>query len=111
MVTAKEFDRIALALPDATSAPHFDRTAYKARVIFASLAPDGMSANLKLSPDEQALKTLTAPEAFIPVPGAWGRQGWTTVMLHRVMADELEAALRLAHAQAGPKPKRRAGRR
>lgn len=102
MATAADLKRLAMALDGTTSAPHFDRTAFKVARIYATLAPDGLTANLKLRPDEQELKCLTAPEAFRPVPNAWGRQGWTTVTLAALSQKELEAALRLAWHHALP---------
>ena len=56
MTNAADFRRIALALPGAAEYPHFDRRAFKARVTFATLAPDGLTANINFAPDEQALK-------------------------------------------------------
>ena len=85
-----------MALEGTVSAPHFDRTAFKVRRIYASLAADARSANLKLAPDEQEFKVMMAPEAFAPVRGGWGRQGWTTVTLAAVGKDELRAALEMA---------------
>jgi hypothetical protein len=85
-----------MALEGTTSAPHFERTAFKVARIYATLGPDGLTANLKLTPDEQELKCLTAPDAFEPVPNTWGQQGWTTVTLAALSRNELEAALRLA---------------
>jgi len=72
MATAKDFRRIALSLPGTTEAPHFERTAFKVRRVYATLAPDGRTANLMFSADEQALKCEVAPEAFSKVPHAWG---------------------------------------
>jgi hypothetical protein len=106
MATARDFRRIALALEGTSEAPHFDRAAFKVARIYATLAADGKSANLKLSPDEQELKCLTAPEAFLPIDNAWGRQGWTTVTLAALDASELAAALRTAWLHALAKPKR-----
>ena len=108
MATAADFRRIALSLPGTTEAPHFDRTAFRVKRIYATLAADGRSANLMLTPDEQALKCLTAPEIFTPVPGGWGRNGATTATLSAIGKTELVAALELAHARALPKPKRSA---
>jgi hypothetical protein len=105
MANAADLRRLALALDGATAAPHFDRTAFKVARTFATLAADGLTANLKLTPDEQALKCLTHPEAFAPVPGGWGAQGWTTVTLVCVSLPELEAALTLAWRHALPKSK------
>jgi hypothetical protein len=111
MSTAQDFRRIAMALEGTTSAPHFDRTAFKVARTYATLAPDGLTANLKLAPDEQALKCITAPEAFQPVPNAWGEQGWTTARLAALSRAELRAALELAWGHAKPRTRaRRASR-
>ena len=107
MADADDLIRLALAFPGATQHPHFDRLAFKARVTFATLAPDRLSVHLKLSPDEQALKCEVAPDAFAPLPNAWGAQGWTVARLDRLSVAELAAALALAHAHAAGKPKRR----
>ena len=85
-----------MAQPGTTAAPHVDRTAFKVRRIYATLAADGLSANLKLTPDEQEFKVMMAPEAFAAVSGGWGRQGWTTVTLAAVGEAELRAALEMA---------------
>jgi YjbR len=108
LANAADLQRLAMALDGTTSAPHFDRTAFKVARIYATLAPEGLTANLKLTPDEQELKCLTAPEAFRPVPNAWGSQGWTTVTLAALSRKELEAALRLAWQHAVPQRGRKA---
>jgi predicted DNA-binding protein (MmcQ/YjbR family) len=110
MATGDDLKRLAMALEGTTSAPHFERTAFKVARVYATLASDGRTANLKLTQDEQELKSLTAPEAFEPVPNAWGRQGWTTVTLAALSCDEFEAALRQAWQHAVPK-KRATGQR
>ena len=102
MATADDLRRLAMALDGTTSAPHFERTAFMVARIYATLAADDLTANLKLTPDEQELKCLTAPEAFAPVPNAWGRQGWTTATLAALSTAELQAALRLAWHHALP---------
>lgn len=81
MATARDLRRIALSLEGTTEAPHFDRAAFKVARIYVTLAADGRTANLKLSPEEQEFKCLLAPNAFAPVPNAWGKQGWTTLSL------------------------------
>jgi hypothetical protein len=103
VTNAADFARLALALPGVAEYPHFDRRAFKARVTFATLAPDGASANLKFSPDEQEFKCLLAADAFAPLANAWGRQGWTTATLAALSEDELRAALEMAYAHARAK--------
>lgn len=111
MAGAADLHRLALAFEGATSGPHFDRTAFKVARTFATLAADGLTANLKFTPDEQQLKCVTFPEAFAPVPNAWGAQGWTVVTLAHVTCEELDAALRLAWQHALPRRKTPSKRR
>ena len=82
MADAEDLRRIAVALPGVGEYPHFDRVAFKARVTFATLAPDGQTANLKFTPDEQALKCTVASDAFSPLPNAWGARGWAVALCH-----------------------------
>jgi hypothetical protein len=105
MATAADFRRIALSLTGTSEAPHFDRAAFKVKRIYATLAADRLTANLKLSPDEQEFKCLLAPDAFAPVPNAWGRQGWTTVTLKQIKVAELKDALETAWRHGAPPAK------
>lgn len=105
MATAEDLRRAALALDGTVEAPHFDRTAFRVSRIYATLAADGLSANVKLGPDEQELKCLVAPDAFAPVPKAWGRQGWTAVQLARLDGRELASVLEMAWKHALPRPR------
>jgi YjbR len=100
MATANDFRRIALSLEGTTEAPHFERTAFKVRRIYATLAPDGRTANLMFTPDEQALKCEVAPEAFSPIPNAWGARGATTAKLAKLTKAELCQALEAAWRHA-----------
>lgn len=106
MANADDLRRIALALEGTTEARHFDRTAFRATRIYATLAPDRFTANLKLTPEEQEFKCLLAPEAFKPIPNAWGRQGWTTAHLAELSEAELQAALEMAWRHGAVKKKR-----
>jgi hypothetical protein len=106
-MNAAAFRRLALALPDTTEAPHFDRAAFRTpRRIFTTLAADGASANLKLEPEHQALLVAQHPAAFQPVSGGWGRMGWTVVTLAAISAAELKGALAIAHGLAQPPAKK-----
>ncbi len=107
MTSSSDFRAIALSLEGTSEAPHFDRQAFRVKRIFATLAADGRSANLKFTPDEQEFKVMMAPDAFAPIENAWGRQGWTLVRLDAVGEDELRGALEMAHRHAvGTKPRR-----
>jgi hypothetical protein len=109
MANGKDLHRIALSFDGTTEAPHFDRAAFKVARIYATLAADGRTANLKFSPDEQEFKCMLAPEAFAPVGGAWGKQGWTTATLSALSVAELRDALETAwrHAVLKKRARRR----
>lgn len=102
MATRDDLRRIALALDGTSEAAHFDRAAFRVARIYATLAADGGTVNLKFTSDEQELKCVTAPEAFTPVLNAWGRQGWTTLKLDQVDETQLRAALETAWRHALP---------
>jgi hypothetical protein len=100
MANAESFTRTAVALPDVLAAPHFERTAFKVKRIFATLASNGKSANLNFTPDEQELKCMVAPALFHRIDNGWGRQGWTTMWLAEATDEDVRAALEMAHAHA-----------
>jgi hypothetical protein len=107
MANADDFRRIALSFEGAGEYPHFDRRAFKARVTFATLATDELSANIKFAPDEQALKCAVAPDSFAALDNAWGAHGWTRATLATLGEAELKAALEMAWRHAAPKAKAR----
>jgi hypothetical protein len=96
MSTGKDLRRIALSLAGTTEAPHFDRTAFRAKRIYVTLAADEKTANFIFTLEEQEFKCMMAPEAFAPVPNAWGKRGATTAILSKLTIAELEDALRTA---------------
>lgn len=105
MANGDDLRRIALSLEGTKEAPHFDRAAFKVARTYATLAADGRTANLMFSLDEQEFRCLRAPQAFAPVPGGWGRMGFTTTTLSALTEAELEDALRTAWRMAQPRPK------
>lgn len=107
MATQDDLRRLALALAGTIEAPHVDRRAFRVHRIYATLAADGATANLKFTPDEQALKCMVAPAVFTPLDNAWGRQGWTTLTLAAATEADIAAALAMAHAHAVSKPARK----
>lgn len=107
MATARDFREIALSLEGTAEAPHFDRTAFKVARIYATLAADGSSANFKFTPEEQAVLTSFHPDCFSPVPGAWGRRGWTTAKLADLDLARLTSALETAWQGSQPRKRRR----
>jgi hypothetical protein len=107
MATGADLRRLALALEGTTEVPHFDRAAFKVARIYVTLVADSRTANFKFTPGDQEFKCMLSPAAFSPVPGGWGKMGWTTATLAAMSVPELKDALQLAWRQALPKKRRR----
>jgi hypothetical protein len=100
MSTSKDLRRLALSLEGTTEARHFDGTAFRVKRIYVTLAVDEKTANFMFTPEQQEFKCMMAPEAFAPVPKAWGQRGATTAKLSKLTIAELEDALRTAWSRA-----------
>jgi hypothetical protein len=103
-MTLDDFRRLALSLPEVAESEHMGRPDFRAGGrIFATLWTHTGQGMIKLPPEEQALLVEAEPEVFAPVPGGWGRQGSTLVMLaacdEATAADALQRAWRAATAK------------
>jgi hypothetical protein len=105
-VTAARARELALSLPLASEAPHFDRLAFRTpRKIFATLGASAADLNLMFNPDLRDFYCEQAPKIFAPVPGGWGRMGATRCDLKKTSETMLMSALKAAHQLAEPKAK------
>ena len=98
-MTAADFRRIALSLPDAEESSHMGSADFRVGGrIFATLAAEAQGfGNFMLTPEQQAEFLADAPGLFLPVPGGWGRQGATHIRLAVAEEAILTHALRTAH--------------
>jgi hypothetical protein len=104
-MTAADFRRIALSMPEAVEGSHFGSADFRVgNKIFATLAlqKEGFGV-LLLTPEQQAGMVADEPIIFSPVPGGWGRKGSTRVLLAKVPPDILRAALQMAWRRKAPK--------
>jgi hypothetical protein len=107
-VSAERARALALSLPQASEAPHMQRTAFRTpRRIFATLDAAVPDLNLMFDPDLRDFYCEQTPDAFAPVPGGWGRMGATRCDLGAVDEATLVSALQAAHLRAAPQPRRR----
>ena len=76
-MTANEFRKLALDLPEVAEAQHMNHPDFRVRgKIFATLAyPDKTFAMVKLSLPDQRKFTQADKETFALVPGFWGEHG------------------------------------
>jgi hypothetical protein len=104
-MTADDFRKLALSLPDAVEQSHMDHPDFRVGgKIFATLGyPDAGWAALSLTPGDQQLFVVADPEAFVPVKGAWGAKGATNVRLKAATKARVREALRVAWRSRAPK--------
>jgi hypothetical protein len=104
MVTAAQFRKLALQLPETEEKSHFEQPDFRVRgKIFADLDPEGTRGTLKLSMELQAVLLDSLPQAFTPAAGYWGRQGWTHVRLDAVELGALKDLMGEAWRMIAPK--------
>jgi hypothetical protein len=82
-MSADQFRRLVLGLPGVIEKAHMGHPDFRVGgKIFATLgAPDDAWGMLKLSPEQQRRFVRDTPTVFVPVKGAWGKQGCTNVCL------------------------------
>ncbi len=104
-MTAGDFRKIALSLPETEERAHMEHPDFRvAGKIFATLGyPDKSRGMVKLSPEDQHSFSKEYPEVFVPVNGAWGRRGATSVHLKAARKDVMAKAIRAAWRNTAPK--------
>jgi len=101
------FRKTALALSDAIESAHHGKADFRVgKRIFATLGhPDENWGTLKLTAEQQTMLVEAEPDIFRPVPGGWGKQGYTNVRLARADAATMKSALAMAWGNVAPQGK------
>jgi hypothetical protein len=104
-VTANDFRRLALALPETAEHAHMDYPDFRVSgKIFVTLGyPAKGWGMVKLTPEQQHYFSKDHPDVFAPVKGAWGRQGATSVNLKAISKATLQKAISAAWRNIAPK--------
>lgn len=99
MISSEAFRKMALSFPGTEENPHFERRAFKVtgRRIFATLLEEQQSANIVLTPAEQAVYCSFDKKGVYPVPNKFGLHGWTTFDLTKLPAELVSDALYTAY--------------
>jgi hypothetical protein len=101
-MTDEDVRRLALQLPGAEEKSHFRQADFRVRnKIFATL-PETQRAVVKLMTEQQEAMAAAEPAVFSPVPGGWGRKGWTSVRLEACDEATLTSALTAAWRNVAP---------
>lgn len=102
-MTAAEFRKIALSLPEAVAGAHMGHADFRVGgKIFATLGPDETWGMVKLLSDQQGALIHSDPHTYSPAAGAWGRRGATIIALVRARKQDVRKALKDAWANTAP---------
>jgi len=103
-MTADEFRRLALSLPEAVESSHMNHPDFRVGgKIFATLGPDETWGMVKLTPREQADAMRRARKVISRASGAWGRGGSTIIQLADADAAIVDELLTAAWRNVAPK--------
>ena len=109
-MSASRFRLTALALSGAIESAHHGKADFRVgKRIFATLGhPDENWGTVKLTAEQQQMLVEAEPDIFRPVPGGWGKQGYTNILLTTADAATLKSALVMAWENVAPKTQARA---
>lgn len=106
MVTVAAFRRMAKSFSGAEEHPHFEKTSFRIKKrIFATLDNKKKTAVVKLTLIDQSAFCSFDSAVMYPVPGLWGKHGWTMIDLTKVRISMLNDALATAFATVAIKKK------
>ena len=99
------FRKLARSLPGAEEREHMLHPDFRVGgKIFATLGyPDEHWAMVKLTTEQQEELIHSHPDVFVPVKGAWGRRGCTSLRLKAVTAVLAKTALQMAWRHIAPR--------
>ncbi len=107
MVDFETCRKLALAFPDVTEEPHFEKPSFRINgKIFMTFHTVKNQAMLILPELEQSVFTSDDNNVIFPVKGFWGSKGATMFDLKKVKKSIFKSALQSAYTKAVIKNKR-----
>ncbi len=103
MVSLATARQLALSLPEVEEKSHFEKPDFRIKnKVFAVLHQDTNCMVVKLSVIDQSVFCAFDATVIYPVPGGWGRQGWTMINLKKIKKPMLLDALTMAWKTVAP---------
>ncbi len=94
---------LASLLPEVVEGAHMGNPDFRVGgKIFATLWTEEDRLVVKLTPEMQAVMMEAEPSVFEPIPGSWGRRGWTNLDLLEADEESLRSALLAGWTTAAP---------
>jgi hypothetical protein len=102
-VIPSQLRAMVMSLPEVTERQTWGKPTFRIQdKLFVTLAPDGSSATLKSSLEEQQALIAADPDTF-STAAHLGRHGWITVLLERADKSDMEELVTDAWRRAAPK--------
>lgn len=103
MVSLPIAKQLALSLPEVEEKSHFQKPDFRIKnKVFAVLHEDKCCMVVKFSVIDQSVFCAFDKTVIYPVPGGWGRQGWTMINLKKIKKSMLSDALATAWKTVAP---------
>lgn len=107
MVDFETCRQLALAFPDVTEEPHFEKPSFRINgKIFMTFQTDKIQAMLILPEPDQSVLTAYDNNVIYPVKGFWGSRGATMFDLKKVKKSIFKNAIHSAYTKAVTKNKK-----
>jgi len=95
---------MAMSFEEAVEMPHFEKTSFRVNnKIFATLDVKNKRVAVKFTPVGQSVFCAFDKMVIYPVPGGWGRMGYTLIELKKVKKEMLLDALTTSYCILAPK--------
>jgi hypothetical protein len=102
-MSTERYRAIALSLPGAEEKSHFGKADFRVRdKIFAGFNDKG-KAYVKLTPEQLDMLVAAEPKLISPIPGGWGKKGWTLVDQDKADEGLMRSLLTMAWKNVAPK--------
>ena len=103
MISIETVRQLALSFPETDEHPHFERKAFRVKKkIFATVSEKDSTVSVKLTLIDQSVFCAIDPTIIYPVPGGWGRMGFTLVNMKEVKKQLFKDALTTAYCTVAP---------
>jgi len=103
MATFGTLEKIALAFPEVSVEPHFEKISFRVKKkIFATYGEKEDKVVVKLSENDQDSFSSLSPNIY-QVDNKWGKHGWTNIELNAVSQGLLAKILTTSYCEVAPK--------
>ena len=104
MITIEEIRSYITYLPETEEHPHFEKVSFRIKKkIFTTIDTKKGVLVAKLTLADQSVFSAFDKAIIYPVPGAWGKHGWTMINMKQVRKNMCKDVIQCAYGTTAPK--------